>query len=61
MSDRRFEFGRAFLFFLKSVQALQCSHCEQQYGSGYPGPNCFKKIIMQIGDKQTTATITDEV
>ncbi|KAJ3566324.1 hypothetical protein NP233_g7077 [Leucocoprinus birnbaumii] len=31
-----------------------------QYGGGYPGPNCWRKIVMQIGDKKTTATITDE-
>ncbi|KAF9452251.1 hypothetical protein P691DRAFT_772427 [Macrolepiota fuliginosa MF-IS2] len=31
-----------------------------QYGSGYPGPNCGKTIVMKIGNKQTTATITDE-
>ncbi|KXN82564.1 hypothetical protein AN958_02415 [Leucoagaricus sp. SymC.cos] len=31
-----------------------------QYGGGYPGPHCFKQIVMKIGDKQTTATITDE-
>jgi len=31
-----------------------------QYGGGYPGPHCFKTIVMKIGDKQTTATITDE-
>jgi len=31
-----------------------------QYGSGYPGPHCGKTIVMKIGNKQTTATITDE-
>jgi hypothetical protein len=31
-----------------------------QYGGGYPGPNCFKKIVMTYGGKTTTATITDE-
>ncbi|KAF9451855.1 hypothetical protein P691DRAFT_301638 [Macrolepiota fuliginosa MF-IS2] len=32
----------------------------QQYGSGFPGPNCFRQIIMQSGGKQVTATILDE-
>ncbi|KAG6835415.1 hypothetical protein H0H93_001655 [Arthromyces matolae] len=31
-----------------------------QYGSGYPGPNCFKQISMTYNGKTTTATITDE-
>jgi len=31
-----------------------------QFGSGYPGPNCFKKITMEFGGKTTTATIMDE-
>ncbi|KAG6815875.1 hypothetical protein H0H87_010618 [Tephrocybe sp. NHM501043] len=31
-----------------------------QYGGGYPGPNCFKKISMTYNGKTTTATITDE-
>lgn len=31
-----------------------------QFGSGYPGPNCFKTITMSYGGKTTTATIMDE-
>ncbi|KAF9009390.1 RlpA-like double-psi beta-barrel-protein domain-containing protein-containing protein [Cyathus striatus] len=31
-----------------------------QYGSGYPGPNCFKTITMSYGGKTTTATIMDQ-
>jgi len=31
-----------------------------QYGGGYPGPNCFKKISISYGGKSTTATILDE-
>ncbi|KIK06513.1 hypothetical protein K443DRAFT_2991 [Laccaria amethystina LaAM-08-1] len=31
-----------------------------QFGSGYPGPNCFKIITMSYGGKTTTATIMDE-
>lgn len=31
-----------------------------QFGGGYPGPNCFKKITMQYNGKTTTATIMDE-
>ncbi|KAI0948276.1 hypothetical protein AcV7_009073 [Taiwanofungus camphoratus] len=30
------------------------------YGSGYPGPNCFKSITIQANGKTTTATIMDE-
>ena len=33
----------------------------QQFGSGYPGPHCKDTITIQIGSKQTTATIMDEV
>jgi len=31
-----------------------------QFGGGYPGPNCFKKITMEYGGKTTIATIMDE-
>ncbi|TFK41691.1 RlpA-like double-psi beta-barrel-protein domain-containing protein-containing protein [Crucibulum laeve] len=31
-----------------------------QYGSGYPGPNCFKTITMKYNGKTTTATIMDQ-
>jgi len=31
-----------------------------QYGDGYPGPNCFKKIEISFGGKSTTATVTDQ-
>jgi len=31
-----------------------------QYGSGYPGPECNKQIIMSYNGKTTTATIKDE-
>ncbi|KIY68638.1 hypothetical protein CYLTODRAFT_395184 [Cylindrobasidium torrendii FP15055 ss-10] len=31
-----------------------------QYGSGYPGPNCFKTISMTYNGKTTTATIMDQ-
>lgn len=31
-----------------------------QYGGGYPGPQCFKQIVMSYGGKTTTATIVDE-
>ncbi|PBK96703.1 hypothetical protein ARMGADRAFT_1163100 [Armillaria gallica] len=32
----------------------------QQYGGGYPGPNCFQTITMTYNGKTTTATILDE-
>ncbi|KIY51064.1 hypothetical protein FISHEDRAFT_21949, partial [Fistulina hepatica ATCC 64428] len=32
----------------------------QQFGSGYPGPECFKSITISYGGKTTTATIMDE-
>ncbi|KAL5511508.1 hypothetical protein ACEPAH_4725 [Sanghuangporus vaninii] len=31
-----------------------------QYGDGYPGPECFKKITITYGGKTTTATIMDQ-
>ncbi|GBE82443.1 hypothetical protein BKA93DRAFT_760932 [Sparassis latifolia] len=31
-----------------------------QYGGGYPGPNCFLSITIQVGSITATATITDE-
>lgn len=31
-----------------------------QYGSGYPGPNCGKSISISYGGKTLTATIADE-
>lgn len=31
-----------------------------QYGGGYPGPNCFLEITIQVGGQTTTAQITDE-
>ncbi|KAF4615363.1 hypothetical protein D9613_003263 [Agrocybe pediades] len=31
----------------------------QQFGSGYPGPNCFKQIKLSYGGKTAVATITD--
>ncbi|KNZ74310.1 hypothetical protein J132_07362 [Termitomyces sp. J132] len=31
-----------------------------QYGQGFPGPNCFKKITMTYQGKKTTATIVDK-
>lgn len=31
-----------------------------QYGTGYPGPNCFKNITISYGGKTATAQITDE-
>lgn len=31
-----------------------------QFGDGYPGPNCFKQIIMTYNGQTTTATIMDE-
>jgi hypothetical protein len=33
----------------------------EQYGSGYPGPQCFKSITIQYGGKTAQATIMDEV
>ncbi|EJC98556.1 uncharacterized protein FOMMEDRAFT_161371 [Fomitiporia mediterranea MF3/22] len=32
----------------------------QQFGSGYPGPNCFKEITISYGGKTHDATIMDE-
>jgi len=31
-----------------------------QYGGGYPGPHCFKTIVMQYNGKTTEATIMDQ-
>ncbi|KAF8582074.1 hypothetical protein K439DRAFT_1413701 [Ramaria rubella] len=31
-----------------------------EFGSGYPGPNCFKMITIEYNGKQTQAQITDE-
>ncbi|TFK42954.1 hypothetical protein BDQ12DRAFT_677080 [Crucibulum laeve] len=31
-----------------------------QYGSGYPGPNCFKTITMTYGGKTATAKVMDQ-
>ncbi|RXW11964.1 hypothetical protein EST38_g13890, partial [Candolleomyces aberdarensis] len=31
-----------------------------QYGGGYPGPNCFKKVTISFGGKTATATILDQ-
>ncbi|KAI9571505.1 plant expansin [Boletus coccyginus] len=31
-----------------------------QYGSGYPGPQCFKSVTIQYGGKTGQATIMDE-
>jgi len=31
-----------------------------QYGGGYPGPNCWRKIVMTMNGKTTTAIVTDE-
>lgn len=31
-----------------------------QYGSGYPGPNCFKQIQISANGKTATATIMDQ-
>ncbi|PFH52394.1 hypothetical protein AMATHDRAFT_2129 [Amanita thiersii Skay4041] len=31
-----------------------------QYGGGYPGPNCFKKIVMTFNGKTTEAVILDQ-
>ncbi|KAG5350207.1 hypothetical protein C0989_012199 [Termitomyces sp. Mn162] len=31
-----------------------------QYGQGFPGPNCFKKITMTYQGKTATATIVDK-
>lgn len=33
----------------------------QQYGSGYPGPECFKTITINYNGKSAQATIMDEV
>lgn len=35
--------------------------CEKQYGQGYPGPDCFKSITVEVNGKQEQATIMDEV
>src|SRR5947209_5246715 len=32
-----------------------------QYGGGYPGPECFKSITITVGGKTAQATIMDEV
>lgn len=37
-----------------------CSNLSQQFGGGYPGPNCFKSITISYGGKQAQATIVDE-
>ncbi|KAH9967836.1 hypothetical protein BC827DRAFT_1122648, partial [Russula dissimulans] len=31
-----------------------------QFGSGYPGPNCFKEITISVDGKTTSAQIVDE-
>ncbi|KAL6303393.1 hypothetical protein BKA93DRAFT_750563 [Sparassis latifolia] len=31
-----------------------------QYGSGYPGPNCFLSITIQVGNTTAIAQITEE-
>ncbi|EEB87320.1 hypothetical protein MPER_15377, partial [Moniliophthora perniciosa FA553] len=31
-----------------------------QYGGGYPGPNCFKWITIEVNGKQVDAQIMDE-
>lgn len=33
----------------------------QQFGDGYPGPNCFKSITVEVDGKQADAVIVDEV
>ncbi|EJC98567.1 uncharacterized protein FOMMEDRAFT_95933, partial [Fomitiporia mediterranea MF3/22] len=30
------------------------------FGSGYPGPHCFKSIHLSVGGKSVTAQIVDE-
>jgi hypothetical protein len=32
-----------------------------QFGSGYPGPNCGKSITLKYGGKTATAKIMDRV
>ena len=33
----------------------------KMYGSGYPGPNCFRPIAITYNGKTVHATIMDEV
>jgi hypothetical protein len=33
----------------------------QEFGGGFPGPNCFKMITIEYQGKSTQAQITDEV
>ena len=40
---------------------MKLSPLLQQFGSGYPGPNCGRSITITAEGKSATATIVDEV
>src|ERR1700675_1798098 len=45
----------------ESSKHSQLTPSLQQFGGGFPGPNCFKTITMTYNGKSTQATIMDEV